>query len=105
MKFALENAADLAVRVWWACATNDDNKFAMGTIDTPYNSYYFAARANAFCKIAEWLISEMKIEDRAACVRAEEILEIISDWGLTPVRTCNTHIENETIQELLRPEF
>lgn len=111
MKFALEDAADRAVAVWWACATSEDNKFSMGVIDSPYNSYYFAARANAFVRISEWLIGEMNVKDFAAIVIAEEIMAAISEIGQTPVRSTLSFVQEQReqniaeITELLRPSW
>ena len=118
-KFALENDADLSIAVLWACATSPDNKFAMGTIDSPYNSYYFAARAAAFVAVSKWLMHLLGIthgyspaatNNEYVITLAEEILATMADCGPEPVRQLKIMAEDKIrdiaeIEVLLRPEF
>ena len=97
-EYLLENDADLAIALLWACATDEDIKFAGGApTDSVYTSYYQAAYQAAWVAVSKWLLHEAgvtygysqpyTVERGADTLRlAEEILATMASWGPEPVR-------------------
>jgi hypothetical protein len=96
--YTKENAADQAVAVLWACATDDDHKFSGGQpTSSCYTSYYSYAYGNAWTALVTWIMDgqgvafgydkNYTVEGAADALRlAEEILEAMAEVGPESVR-------------------
>jgi len=115
--FSLENDADLAITVLWACATDEDSKFSNGSLGTSvYNNYYATARGAAFVAVSKWLFFRYGVScgyskhynaELAAIIlrETEEVLEKMADCGPEPVRALYGMVLDNRIEELLLPKF